>query len=206
MQAQRGSRASSSRVPTPAPPPAPPPPPQKQGQTQRYPSIATKLEAFEAPSPDSANVIATEIEVSQRWAVHQRSCEALCPSISDLIAAEIKVSQRSALVSLPPPYLIIVFPILYPNHRASTHELRVCRQMRQAREMTALEQTDVPALVNQERADGDGLQNTSEFRADLLFSMMVGDGPFVSELDAIDGERLQNMETRDKKRKHSYSY
>jgi hypothetical protein len=43
--------------------------------------------------------------------------------------------------------------------------------MRQAREMTALEQTDVPALVNQERA-----------------------------------ERLQNMEARDKKRKHSYSY
>ncbi len=72
--------------------------------------------------------------------------------------------------------------------------------------MTALEQTDVPALVNQERADGDGLQNTSEFRVDPLFSMMVGDGPFVSELDAIDGERLQNMEARDKKLKHSYSY
>jgi len=78
--------------------------------------------------------------------------------------------------------------------------------MRQAREIAALEQADVPAFVNQERADGDGLQNTSEFRADPLFSMIVGDVHFVSELDAIDAERQQNVKARGQKRKHSYSY
>jgi hypothetical protein len=49
------------------------------------------------PSPDSADVIATEFEVSQRWVLLKHSCKTRCPGIADLIAAEIEVSQRWTL-------------------------------------------------------------------------------------------------------------
>jgi hypothetical protein len=49
------------------------------------------------PFPDSADVIVTEIEVSQRWALPQHSCKPLCPSFAYLIVPEIEVSQRWAL-------------------------------------------------------------------------------------------------------------
>jgi hypothetical protein len=49
------------------------------------------------PFPDSADVIVAEIEVSQRCALRQHSCQALCPCWSDVIAVEIEVSQRCAL-------------------------------------------------------------------------------------------------------------
>ena len=50
------------------------------------------------PSPDSADVIGAEIEVSQRCALPQHSCKALGPVWSDFpIASEIEVSQRCAL-------------------------------------------------------------------------------------------------------------
>jgi hypothetical protein len=49
------------------------------------------------PSPDSADVIGAEIEVSQRCALPQHSCKALRPAWSDQIVADIEVSQRCAL-------------------------------------------------------------------------------------------------------------
>jgi hypothetical protein len=49
------------------------------------------------PLPDSADAIAAEIEVSQRWALRQHCCKPLCPSWPDLIVPEIEVSQRWAL-------------------------------------------------------------------------------------------------------------
>jgi hypothetical protein len=50
-----------------------------------------------SPFPDSANAIATEIEVSQRCALPQHSCQTLCPVCADHIVSEIEVSQRWAL-------------------------------------------------------------------------------------------------------------
>ncbi len=49
------------------------------------------------PSPDSADVIGVEVEVSQRWALRQHSCKPLCPSLADPIVAEIEVHQRCAM-------------------------------------------------------------------------------------------------------------
>ena len=46
------------------------------------------------PFPNSADVIAAEIEVSQRCALPQHSCKTLCPSLADLIVEKIEVSQR----------------------------------------------------------------------------------------------------------------
>jgi hypothetical protein len=43
------------------------------------------------PSPNSADVIGAEIEVSQRCALCKHSCKALCPACSDQIPAEIEV-------------------------------------------------------------------------------------------------------------------
>ena len=47
--------------------------------------------------PACVDVIATEIEVSQRLALRQQSCKPLCPSFSEKSVAEIEVSQRFAL-------------------------------------------------------------------------------------------------------------
>jgi hypothetical protein len=44
-----------------------------------------------------ADLIAAEIEVSQRCTLPQKSSKALCPGITDLIAAEIEVTERCAL-------------------------------------------------------------------------------------------------------------
>ena len=41
------------------------------------------------PFSDSADLIETEIEVSQRWALRQHSYKPLCPGIVDLIEAQI---------------------------------------------------------------------------------------------------------------------
>jgi hypothetical protein len=49
----------------------------------------TTPRSSQPPSPDSADVIASEINVSQHWALRQHSCKKLCPGWSDLIEAEI---------------------------------------------------------------------------------------------------------------------
>ncbi len=49
------------------------------------------------PSPDSVELIVAEMEVSQRWALRQHTCQKLCPCIRDVIAVEDEVSQRWAL-------------------------------------------------------------------------------------------------------------
>jgi hypothetical protein len=38
-----------------------------------------RAKKLEVSLPDSANAIATEIEVSQRWALRQHSSKTLCP-------------------------------------------------------------------------------------------------------------------------------
>ncbi len=65
--------------------------------------LQTKARALTAPrsskppSPDSADVIAAEIEVSQRCALRKHSCQALCLGWPDPIETEIEVSERWAL-------------------------------------------------------------------------------------------------------------
>ncbi len=49
------------------------------------------------PFPDIFDAIVFEIEVSQRWALLQRSCETVCSFFSYVIAAEIEMSQRWTL-------------------------------------------------------------------------------------------------------------
>ena len=49
------------------------------------------------PLPDSADVIAAQIEVSQRCALPQHSCKTFCPACAYLIPAAIEVSERCAL-------------------------------------------------------------------------------------------------------------
>ena len=44
-----------------------------------------------------ADVIVAEIQVSQRCALPEHSCQPLCSSIADPIATEIEVNQRWAL-------------------------------------------------------------------------------------------------------------
>jgi hypothetical protein len=46
---------------------------------------------------DSADVIAAQIEVSQRCALPQHSCKTFCPACAYLIPAAIEVSERCAL-------------------------------------------------------------------------------------------------------------
>jgi hypothetical protein len=48
-------------------------------------------------SPNKADPIAQEIEVSQPCALPQHSCKTLCPGIADLIVAKIEVHQRCAV-------------------------------------------------------------------------------------------------------------
>ena len=57
----------------------------------------TTPRSSEPPFPDSADLIAVEIEVSQRWALRQHSCKTLRPFWSNVIAPEIEVSQHCAL-------------------------------------------------------------------------------------------------------------
>ncbi len=45
----------------------------------------------------SADVIAAQIEVSQRCALPQHSCKTFCPACAYLIPAAIEVSERCAL-------------------------------------------------------------------------------------------------------------
>ena len=47
--------------------------------------------------PDSVDVMASEIEVSQRRALRQHSCKTLVPLFCNFIAVEIEVSQRYTL-------------------------------------------------------------------------------------------------------------
>jgi len=74
---------------------------------------ATKIEAS---LPDSVDVISTEIEVSQRWALPQHCCKTLCPCNAEFILAEIEVRRHWVLAQVgltsSPASLSASFPLI----------------------------------------------------------------------------------------------
>jgi hypothetical protein len=78
--------------------------------------------------------------------------------------------------------------------------------MRQARDAAALLQANVPQLVNEDIADGAGLQTTIHFRRAPLFAQTIGCPEFVEELDKIETEADLNRAKRGIVGSHSRSY
>ena len=78
--------------------------------------------------------------------------------------------------------------------------------MRQARNAAAVIQDNVPELVNEDTADGAGLQTTAHFRRAPLYAQTVGCPEFVEELDKIELEADLNRAKRPISGSHSRSY
>ena len=86
------------------------------------------------PFPDSAEVIATENEVSQRCALRQHSCKTLCPGCSNAIVLEIEVSQRSALPqhsckALCPVWSDVIFTEIKVHQRSALRQHSSCKPL-----------------------------------------------------------------------------
>jgi hypothetical protein len=78
--------------------------------------------------------------------------------------------------------------------------------MRQARNAAAVLQVNDPELVNEDIADGAGLQSTIQFRRTPLYAQTVGCPEFVEELDKIELEIDLNRAQREIGGSHSRSY